>query len=171
MPWLVRRIERPNTWREATLDSARIREAFADGAEPISVYQVETDIQEAEVAAALWLRKGASLKNPIHLLRIPVEDIEPANLQLAETCGDSDVHHIDKMHRDLIGDLSKFETLANQIVSRSRAGEDIVRTVAGLGLSQRIADFLESGVVGLPSVEQAKGELKKADERWPRLWR
>jgi hypothetical protein len=101
-------------------------------------------------------------------LRIPVEDAEAVGLQQKETSGDTDVRHVDVMHRDLIGDPSRFKALADRIVERSRAGEDTVRTVAGLGLSQRIADFLNSGAVGSISILKAKRELAKADERWPR---
>ena len=168
MPWLVRRIERPSKWRLATVESADISEVFASLPEDISGYQVATDIQEAEVAAALWLTKGASLKDLMHLLRISLRDVAAAGLQVKETSGVTDVRHIDVMHRDLVGDLPMFTGLARQIVARSRAGEDTVRTVAGQGLSQRIADFLESGHIGERSVQKGKKALEKADQTWPR---
>lgn len=152
---------------EATPKVDHIRDAFANRAEPISVYQVETDIQEAEVAAALWLGAGAGLSDPIHLLRIPVEDAEAIHLQLHETPGGSDVRHVDTMHRDLGGDFLKLTALANRILARSRAGEDMVRTVAGLGLSQRIADFLDSAAIGSISIRKAKRALATADQRGP----
>jgi hypothetical protein len=168
MPWLLRRIRRPNTWREATLCEDHFREAFTAGAEPVSVYQVETDIQEAEVAAALSLCAGAHLSNPEHLLRIPVEDAVALQLELRETPGSTGVLYIDAMHRDLVGDPIKFRALACQIVGRSGAGQDTVRTVAGRGLSQRIANFLDSGILGNGFVRNARQALDKADRRWPR---
>lgn len=157
-PWLVRQIDNPKVWREATPESKHISKAFTGCYEPISVFRVQTDRQEAEVAAALWLGTGAGLSDPQHLLRIPVEDAEAVGLQQKEISGDTDVRHVDAMHRDLIGDPSRFKALADRIVERSRAGEDTVRT----------ADFLDSGAVGSISIRKAKRELAKADERWPR---
>ena len=165
--WLVRKIEHPTAWRDGTFDPSAMKEAFADGHDDISVYEVASDIEEADVAAAIWVVRGAP-KDPIHLLRIPVEDMQTVSLQVVHSHGETGLDRIDSAHRDIKGDSERFAALGQKLVARSCDGRDIVRTVSGRGLSQRLADFLESGIIAEDRTQGAIRALAKSDLRWPR---
>jgi hypothetical protein len=167
-PWVVRRIESPSNWREGTRKDDLVRKSFTGVDEGVSVYQVESNVEEAEVAAALWVCQGAS-KASQNLLRIRLSDLLSAGIDAETTEGTTGIRKVDAAHRDLRGSPEKFEILALALLRRAVSGEDLVRSVAGRGISARVAEFcaLTLEEISSHSGRKARSELTRAKTFWP----
>jgi len=97
--------------------------------EGVSVYEVNSDIQETAVAAAILAGRDTTLKEPLYLLRILPEELSSRKLEVTPTEGDTGVGESDQLHRDILSKPKACEDLTRHLLSRLEAGEDRVRAV------------------------------------------
>ncbi|MCA9642350.1 MAG: hypothetical protein KC492_16730 [Myxococcales bacterium] len=112
--------------------------------EPVSVYEVCSDISEAFVASALLLNRETSISSPVFLLRIPAAMPVRFNISVSSTKGETDVEAVNTLHRDLIADPSDYVKVCEQLYEAVLAGGMVVRRVEGKALTQRFSDYLNA---------------------------
>lgn len=134
--WLVREISKPNAWLGHKTSSAEelLKTFTLSDDQPVSVYRVSSDVQEARVAAALGAGRDVSVTTPQHLLRIPQSRL-PESMKLEdEQRGGTDIPDVDGQHRNLVGSQKAWLDLINSLIEQIRLGADLHRAVCARAL-------------------------------------
>lgn len=133
-------------WLRGDWTAGQLMKRFfgVDGS-PISVYEVTFGIEETIAVAAHYLTLNRKDFDPVSALRIEGDDLNGLGIAVDETPGDTGIADIDVKHRDLIGDLIKFETMTQRLSDAIRRGEDRVRVVGELQLKHQVQEFLRLG--------------------------
>jgi hypothetical protein len=141
-PWLVLKLDNHRPWLRGNSGPDDISDVFGkDGADDISVFEVSAALHEARIAAALWSMAGSSAKDPLYLLRMPIELV---GIDVLQTEGATWIPSVNNLHRDLRATGEAFEHLAHYLLHRVSCGDAIVRGVHGHGLGTRVREFLDT---------------------------
>lgn len=158
--WLVRKLDNSRPWLRGICQARDISDVFSKvGDDDISVYEVDSDLAEARVAAALWVGAGSSAKDPLHLLRIPRTLVA---VDVKHTQGSTPIPSVNAWHRDLIGAPDALENLASYLLHRVSCGDAIVRSVHGHGIGCRVLEFLNAGDVITNMRSRVNSRLQQA---------
>ena len=121
-----------------------MKDPFGYDGQPISVYSVASEIDEAKATAAHYLTMvppRLSLEI-LSVLRIEPRDLEGLEMVVSETEGATGIVHVDNMHRDLIGNGDAFRNLTERLMDAVRHGEDRLRVVGPIQIKHQIEEFI-----------------------------
>jgi hypothetical protein len=109
-----------------------------------SVYQVETEIEEARAMAAHYLLLTARpALTTISALRIKHHEITDLQIEIERQEGTTHIRDIDAKHYNLHGTRAKFEALFRTLYEAVRRGEDRVRVLGKSQLTYQLQEFLK----------------------------
>jgi hypothetical protein len=137
-------------WFREDWPASRLMAHFfgVDGS-PVSVYEVTPGIEETKAVAGHYLTLARQHIEIVSALRIEPEDFDGLEMVIEGTPGDTGIGGVDVIHRDLIGDRVKFETMTQRLLDAIRRGEDRVRIVGELQLKHQLQEFLRLGNDGM----------------------
>src|SRR5207253_1051817 len=116
----------------------RVKRLGADP-KPVSVYQINNDLDDVEAAAATALITGGSIEKRFGLV-VTEEDCRAAGITIdAKEPGTTGVYAVDGRHRDLTGKTEEFAKLMVLIVKAMWEGEQRVRLYPAHQLIGQIA--------------------------------
>lgn len=147
--------KRPKAWLEGDDDDVRGLTKQIRDTRGVSIYQVDSDIDECEVAAAVKSLSGGVPKT-VHVVRLEDEHLNRAGLIPKKSDGKTGVASVDARHFDLDNDEERLVVLVEAVLEGQRAGRDLVRQVTQLPMYERIRAF-----IGLPEGQVDPGALKR----------
>lgn len=140
----IRVINSQAGWLDARGEPDALAEkVFGDGATGVSVYLCLSHTDEVSALAALQLTRGDSLTKAVWAVRIHESELSAASVRIAPTTGNTGVHRVDALHRDLHATNESFVQLTRTLLRAQRSGEDRVRQVKQAVLELRLRGFAE----------------------------
>jgi hypothetical protein len=113
--------------------------------EPVSVYRIDSEIEEVEAVAALFLTTPGSPEKRFGVI-VAEDDCCAAGITLdPEEQGETGVHAIDKRHVNLKGTVDQFGRLVARIVQGMWEGEQRIRLYPAQQIAGQIALFSKLG--------------------------
>lgn len=160
--WLLRQTEKGKRWTDPDFNEvAMAHHDFGEEA-GVSVFWVQSDVEEAVVAAALFLPRDTSFKQPSSFLRVLLSDL-PATVEVRPTQGKTGLARVDALHRDLHGTAEDFRQISRSLRSRFARGEAVLRQVAGVGLTDRFLEFRQRDDLSSEGQRALQKYLKKLE--------
>ena len=150
-------------WRDGSAkdgDHANLSRITFTGteAEPVSVYEVASDLEEATVATALQVVMRGTASKHAYLLRIRSSRLSEVGVSIdPENRGTTGVGAVDDLHRDLVGSVESFQALTRTLLDAILAGSDSVREVRQTQLHHQSRLLLNGNVD-----DKAKRKLERA---------
>jgi hypothetical protein len=109
--------------------------------EPVSVYRIDSEIEEVEAVAAVFLTTAGSPEKRFGVI-VAEDDCRAAGIALnLEEQGDTGVHSVDKRHVNLKGTVDQFGRLMARIVQAMWEGEQRIRLYPAQQIAGQIAVF------------------------------
>jgi hypothetical protein len=128
--------------RENSTAPELMRHIFGTDALPISVYRVNTGIEEAKAVAAHYLTLARQSFKSVSALRIELQDLMDLEIAVRETPGDTGIAEIDAKHCELTGGQAGFAALTQRLLDAIRRGEGRVRIIGEIQLKHQVQEFL-----------------------------
>ncbi len=150
-------------WQEASADSvdALLKSHFTDS-RGVSIFRVDTDIDECEVAAAVKLGSGGLPKDAA-VVRLPRELLDALSIEPDPTPGDTGVGPVDRRHHDLADEPDRLRELVAKLLELQLEGRDLIRQTRRPVLDRQLQGFLNLGDEDLAadSRQRCRAELAK----------
>jgi hypothetical protein len=167
-PWYVRQVDKPRRWlrRSSTPEELAGTDFLKDGT-IVSMYVVASDLEEANVAAALLLRRQTSLSNPVALLRLPRVAAARLGFVAVTTRGNTGVSAVDDMHCNMEAGRDVYVQLATELRAALVQGEDRLRYVEDEALFTQFRRFsqLQSSEISPDALRMAERYLQTGTAR------